>query len=227
MSKGWILLHRQIQDCWLWDERPFSKGQAWIDLLLLANHKDTKISIDGKPVPITRGQFHTSEVKLADRWGWNRKTVIRFLDVLESDRMLSKVCTRRGTTITIVNYENFQDIGTTEGTPERTTEGTPERTQTNNEKNEKNENKYNSAFIPPTFDDVSSYCRERNNNVNPQNFIDFYESKGWMIGKNKMKDWKASVRTWERRGNNVKTPQYKQFAHKDDVSDLEKELLAN
>lgn len=61
-------------------------------------------------------------------------------------------------------------------------------------------------FIPPTVEEVREYCNERNNNVNPQAFIDFYESKGWMIGKNKMKNWKAAVRTRERKdqGNTVK-----------------------
>lgn len=53
-------------------------------------------------------------------------------------------------------------------------------------------------FIPPTIDEVSAYCKERKNGIDAQSFIDFYESKGWMIGKNKMKDWKAAVRTWER-----------------------------
>jgi hypothetical protein len=53
-------------------------------------------------------------------------------------------------------------------------------------------------FIPPTADDVKAYCDLRNNNVNVNKFIDFYESKGWFVGKNKMKDWKASVRTWEK-----------------------------
>ena len=57
----------------------------------------------------------------------------------------------------------------------------------------------NSRFAPPSFDDVCDYCLERNNGIDAQAFIDFYESKGWMIGKNKMKDWKAAVRTWERR----------------------------
>lgn len=60
-------------------------------------------------------------------------------------------------------------------------------------------NRKSSAFIPPTLEEVSSYCQERNNNVNPQAFIDFYESKGWMIGKNKMKNWKSAVHTWENR----------------------------
>ena len=53
-------------------------------------------------------------------------------------------------------------------------------------------------FVKPTVEEVRNYCLERKNNVNPEKFIDFYESKDWYIGKNKMKDWKAAVRTWER-----------------------------
>ena len=54
-------------------------------------------------------------------------------------------------------------------------------------------------FVPPTLKEVSDYCQERNNGIDPEQFIDYYESKGWVVGKTKMKDWKASVRTWERR----------------------------
>lgn len=53
-------------------------------------------------------------------------------------------------------------------------------------------------FAPPTIEEVTAYCRERGNKVDPQKFTDFYTMKGWMVGKNKMKDWKAAVRTWER-----------------------------
>ena len=56
-----------------------------------------------------------------------------------------------------------------------------------------------SRFAPPTLEEVKSYCSERKNNVDAETFINFYESKGWMIGKNKMKDWKAAVRTWEKK----------------------------
>ena len=54
------------------------------------------------------------------------------------------------------------------------------------------------TFVPPTVEEVKAYCDERNNKVDPDRFVDFYSSKGWMIGKNKMKDWKAAVRTWEK-----------------------------
>ena len=52
-------------------------------------------------------------------------------------------------------------------------------------------------FKKPTLEEVAAYCRERKNNVNPQRFIDFYTSKGWKVGKEPMKDWKACIRTWE------------------------------
>ena len=52
-------------------------------------------------------------------------------------------------------------------------------------------------FLPPTISEVKEYCEKRNNGISPEQFVNFYQSKGWMIGKNKMKDWKAAVRTWE------------------------------
>ena len=60
-------------------------------------------------------------------------------------------------------------------------------------------------FIKPTLEEVKEYCKERNNNVNAEQFIDFYESNGWKVGKNSMKDWKAAVRTWERNKLNKET----------------------
>ena len=53
-------------------------------------------------------------------------------------------------------------------------------------------------FTPPTSDEVAAYCTDRQNSVDPDKFVDFYSSKGWFVGKNKMKDWKSAVRTWER-----------------------------
>jgi hypothetical protein len=59
-------------------------------------------------------------------------------------------------------------------------------------------------FVPPTIEEVEAYCKERNNNVDPERFIDYYTSNGGVVGKNKMKDWKAAVRTWEKSGYNRK-----------------------
>lgn len=57
-------------------------------------------------------------------------------------------------------------------------------------------------FRPPTVEEVEAYCFERNNKVDAERFVDFYASNGWRVGKNPMKDWKAAVRTWEKREDN-------------------------
>lgn len=79
-------------------------------------------------------------------------------------------------------------------------------------------------FVPPTVDEVKAYCSERNNNIDADRFVNHYDSNGWMVGKNKMKDWKAAVRTWERSsfGNTQKQanivipmPQYEEHKGKE------------
>ena len=66
--------------------------------------------------------------------------------------------------------------------------------------------KKSTKFIPPTLEEVQAYCQERNNSVDPEKWFNFYAAKGWMIGKNKMKDWHRAVMTWEK-GSNNKPPQ--------------------
>ena len=76
------------------------------------------------------------------------------------------------------------------------------------------------GFTPPSIDEVSAYCAERKNGIDPQHFVDFYEAKGWMVGKNKMKDWKAAVRTWEgRQGNGYSKQHTQQNAGRDSAGD--------
>lgn len=80
-------------------------------------------------------------------------------------------------------------------------------------------------FTPPTIDEVKEYCRERNNNVDAQRFVDYYTSNGWKVGKNPMKDWKAAVRTWERDSKPVsKMPPMPKVSGVDDLDRLERML---
>lgn len=69
-------------------------------------------------------------------------------------------------------------------------------------------------FSPPEVDEVKAYCKERGNSINAEQFIDYYSTRGWMLGKVKMKDWKAAIRTWER---NDKTPRTKPIKEEPDV----------
>ena len=79
---------------------------------------------------------------------------------------------------------------------ERAQKALPEKRR---EEESKKKTSSSKKFVPPTVEEVTAYCSERSNNIDPQAFIDHYESTGWMRGKNKIKDWKACVRTWERR----------------------------
>lgn len=237
-EKGWIKLHRKLLDCWIWQVKPYDKARAWVDLLLLTMHHDKKIIIDDKPVVISRGSYFISRGKLADRWGWSIKKVDAYLKALENENMVTTTRTKKGTTITIVNYGEYQVEGITQDTTEDTIQGTTldttvgitvdttVDTQNKNIKNIKNvkelkNNKNNiGRFTPPHVIDVQAYCYERGNNVDAQAFVDFYSSKGWMVGKNKMKDWKAAVRTWERSNGISKSnaqPQPKRSSQLDDL----------
>lgn len=108
-NMGYISVHRSIWDHWLWDDKPFSKGQAWIDLLMLANHKDDKFVYKDQVMEGKRGTVYRSLSFLAERWGWGRDKVSRFLKQLESDGMVEVYTSTHRTTITISNYAAFQD----------------------------------------------------------------------------------------------------------------------
>lgn len=237
-EKGWIKLHRKLLDCWIWQVKPYDKARAWVDLLLLTMHHDKKIIIDDKPVVISRGSYFISRGKLADRWGWSIKKVDAYLKALENENMVTTTRTKKGTTITIVNYSEYQVEGTTQDITEDTIQGTTldttvgitvdttVDTQNKNIKNIKNvkelkNNKNNiGRFTPPDVIEVQAYCYERNNKIDAQAFVDFYESKGWMVGKNKMKDWKAAVRTWERSNTTSKPKVQSQPQRSSQLDDL-------
>ena len=134
MSKGngYILLHRKICDSYLWSDKPFTKGQAWIDLLLLANHTDKEEFIKGSIVCVKRGQLVRSRQFLAKRWGWNVKTVDRFLEGLKTRKMVDYIGTPNGTLITVDNYGIYQSARNTKGAPKGSADGTADGTRTNN-----------------------------------------------------------------------------------------------
>lgn len=157
-DKGWIKLSRNIQDNFLWDERPFTKAQAWIDLLLSASHKEQTISVNGSPKTIKRGQVWTSQTKLEKRWGWSKNKVRRFLALLTEQQMIHIDGTTNGTTLTIEKWAKYQGGGTTNGTANEPTNGTPDGTTngTHTRMYNKNvkENKEKVAPLPsPEIDD--------------------------------------------------------------------------
>jgi len=106
------------------------------------------------------------------------------VEIIKQYLLLNKNCLNEYINAVIVNINSINDdIGT----------------QRKGEESKGEESK--GKFKIPTVTEIKDYCKERNNDVDPNRFHDFYEAKGWMVGKNKMKDWKAAVRTWEGKDN--------------------------
>lgn len=148
MSQGYIKLHRQLQDHWLWKEdRTFSRAEAWIDLLLLVNHSDAKTVFGTSLINIKKGSRITSIRQLCDRWNWSNTKVKRFLELLQSDGMIVYKSDAKKTVVTIVNWDLYQcvnDAKTTQKRRKNVTDASLTHTNKNekNEKNEKNDNSY-------------------------------------------------------------------------------------
>lgn len=142
MVEGWILLHRKLQECEIWsNSQPFDMRSAWVDLLLLANHKDVELIFDYKPMTVKRGQYLTSVRKLSSRWNWSKDRTLKYLRMLERLGMIHRESTNQRTLVTIDNYGIYQDMQDTDkdtgsytGKDTGSYTGSP---QTNNENNEK------------------------------------------------------------------------------------------
>lgn len=141
-SKGFIKLDRAIFEHWIFQDA--EKFKAFVDLIQLMRFKDETLIIGNDVITIPRGSFYTSELKLSERWGWSRKKVRSYLDLLSKEGMLIKKGTTKGTTLTLVNYDFYQGEGTTKGTSkehQKNNEGTSKEHQKNIEGYTKEERK--------------------------------------------------------------------------------------
>lgn len=175
----------------------------WLRLLLKANHKETEFMFNGKKVVLSRGQLITGRKSLVDKHRISESKVFRLLKLFENEHLIEQQKTNRYSIITIVCYNQYQDIEQQIEQPvnnQRTTSEQPVNTSKELIIHYKNDNN-----IPPSLEDVTLYCKERNKGVDYNKWHDFYTAKGWMVGKNKMKNWKAAIRTWEKTVNNNQT----------------------
>ncbi len=162
-NKGWISLYRSIQDHWLWQEKPFSKAQAWLDLLLSANHQDKKIVFDSNLVEVKRGEFITSIRKLCERWGWSNSKVKKFLETLQLDGMITYKSDTKKTTINIVNYNVYQPSSDAENVTEtsqkhhRSITETSQKHTNNNDNNDNNDNNKTTTTICGSDEEFNIY----------------------------------------------------------------------
>jgi len=137
--EGWVKIHRCLVDNDLWHSEPFSRGQAWVDLIILANHKESFFYKRGNKVVVKRGQIGRSEVELSDRWRWSRTKVRKFLIELEKEQQIILHKSTITQLITIVNYDVYQEKEQQTGQQKDSRKTTKEQ-QKDTYKNDKNDN---------------------------------------------------------------------------------------
>lgn len=231
-DNGYILLHRKILD-WQWFSEP-KVLHVFLYLLLKANHKPSY----WRGVLVDRGQHITSYETIANATGLSVQNTRTSVRKLIFSKEITCKSTNKFTLVTIVNWDLYQfnnEKLTSKLTNNQQTTN-KQLTTNNNDNNDNNilniinHDNYNKSYISdlekshssepkknviafkkPSLDEVKQYCIDNNKNVDAVSFWNFYEAKDWMIGKNKMKYWKAAIATWEKRNkpaNAVSVPYY-------------------
>ena len=221
ISGGYYLKARCIQKSKISLSPPHVR-EIWDWLLMEANHK----TIEYRGFKVERGQlFRTyKDIREGLCWyvGWSKrmynenqtKKAMKFL------REAGMIATKKelgGVLITISNYTRYQNPSNYERTLEITNERTYEEPKKNqsepsyNNKNDKNDKKRERGkkFVKPTHEEVVSYIQQNNLIVNTERFVNYYEANGWKVGKNAMKDWKATLRNWHLRDEGEKKKENK------------------
>lgn len=101
-------MYRSIRSHPLWDDKPFTRGQAWVDLLLMASYEDRSIMFNGQYIKLSEGDIITSMNKLSELWGWSRGKVERYLKALKSDSMIDYQTDKHKTVIKVLNFNKYQ-----------------------------------------------------------------------------------------------------------------------
>lgn len=219
MAKGnYINLERKITK-WKWYKKP-NTFRVFIHLLLNANWKDTKY--EGEVVP--RGSLATTIEDLSEDLDITYQQSRTALSHLKSTREITITRKSKYLIITIQNYSKYQYVNnqinnqiTITSQKSTITEGDATLFNIKNIKKDIYVGAQNttstiksSKFIKPTVEEIQSYIDEKSYNIDAEKFFDHYESVGWMVGRNHMKDWKACVRNWNRR-QYPQTPQQQSF----------------
>ena len=186
---GWIRLDRAIQDNFLWQEPEALK--LWLYLLMAASLTDKATAFNGQMLNIKRGQLVFGLNAASARLNISIRRLRKYLNWFETDDMIDKQVTNKFSIISITNYSQYQDVGKQ---PSGKSQATVKQRATTIQVTSNNK-----QSIPPTVEEVRAYCESRGNGIDPEMFIAFYEARGWKIGKEKMKSWKACVVTWEKR----------------------------
>lgn len=206
-DNGFIVIQRKITE-WQYFDCPTAL-YLWIRILVKANWKDGWFA--GKPIP--RGSFATSIGNFADEIKLHPNTIRKWLKKFEEAGQITVKSTNKYTLITVINYAKYQDVpddrvkrdvkqDVEQDVNQRVNQDVNQRVdnRTNKQINQVTNKPIIKRFITPTIEEVQAYIDENYFMVDANKFFDYYTANGWTIGgKSKMKDWKATVRNWDRR----------------------------
>ena len=154
MNSGYLKIYRKCRENFLYMEKPFDRWHAFEDLLFMARRFPADVMIKGKMIHLDVGQLIVGTDKLAERWGWSRGKVTRYMTTLETQGMIAKIGTASGTLITIENYGLYQlartEDDTADGTADGTTDGTADGTHKKKEKKVRKKESKNVLITPHT-----------------------------------------------------------------------------
>ena len=193
IDTGWVKVYRKIMV-----KGYYKKSQyvhLWLHLLLKASHNETEFMWNGKIEKLQPGQFVTGRKQLSAETGISQTTIERILNLLESEQQIGQQKTNKYRLLTVINWDEYQGTRHQKQQPadnQPTTKQQPADTF----KKVKNVRMKEIKSMSPTLEELKSYIQEKKYNVIAEKFLAYYESNGWMVGKNKMKSWKAALVTW-------------------------------
>jgi len=204
MQEGYIKLHRCILDS-SWSRHPDFVA-VWVYCLLRANYNPADVvTKGGAVVHLEPGQFITSREQISAGTGVQESKVERILKLFKSEQQIEQQNKGKFRVITITNWFKYQareQHNEQQMNNKRTTDeqqmNTNKKVKKEEEGKEEKKETGDVKFFLPTPEQVQTYMDEIGFRSDGEHFVDYYSAKGWMIGKNKMKDWKAAVRTWRK-----------------------------
>ena len=207
MDRGWVRLWRKL------DDNPMARDPFWVAvwtyLLRNATHRAHDVMWCGQRKTLQPGQLILGRHALAFQTGVSESRIRRILKRLVFDQQIDQQTTNQSSLITIRNWELYQANDQRNSQQIASDRPATDQRPTTNKNGENGENGKNGEtieaprkrviFTPPTLQEVIDYIREKKYTFNPAAFIGYYESNGWLVGKNKMKSWRAACVTWQER----------------------------
>jgi len=203
---GYFKIHRELFSKPIWLNSTSHQRSILLAILYFANWQEHSWEWCGEKYECKPGEFITSHEKLKTAAGKgitknHVRTALKRFEMLQFLTIKSPKNKRGGIKVIINNWAKYQNDKTLTEHKQNTF-----KTISNHEQItpiEEINNKYIYSgiknFQKPKIEEIQNYCLERKNNIDAEAFFDYYEANGWQVGKNKMKDWKAAVRTWEKR----------------------------